>query len=126
AYVQELVTKMYDRFVGIVAESRKIDLETLRNGIADGRVFTGGEALRNKLVDQLGYIDEAYAAARELGHAPDAGVVRYQRRGKLLDLFGLMGAAQENKGQVKIDLSDRLVPRLQPGKMYLLPAHMAP
>lgn len=125
-YVQGLVMNMYDRFLGIVSEARRIDRETLKNGIADGRIFTGGEALQKKLVDQVGYIEDAYAAARDLGHAPDAGVVRYQHRGGLRDLLDVFGAAQDTKGRVKIDLSDRLIPRLQPGKMYLLPAHMAP
>ena len=126
AYVQGLVTKMYERFLGIVSEARKIDQETLKKGIADGRVFTGGEALQNKLVDQVGYIEDAYATARDLGHAPEASVVRYQRRGSFRDLLGIFSSAQDTKGRVKIDLSDRLIPRLQPGKMYLLPAHLAP
>jgi protease-4 len=117
---------MYERFLGIVSEARQIDRETLRNSLADGRVFTGGEALQNKLVDQIGYVEDAYAVARDLGHAPNASVVRYQRHGKLVDLFGLLGSAPENKGRLKIDVSDRLIPRLQPGKMYLLPAYMAP
>ncbi len=125
-YVQGLVTKMYDRFLGIVSDARHIDKEALKNGIADGRVFTGGEALEKKLVDQVGYIEDAYASARDLGHAPNASVVRYQRHGTFRDLFGIFTSAQDTKGRVKIDLSDRLVPRLQPGKMYLLPAHMAP
>jgi protease-4 len=126
AYVQGLVMKMYDRFLAIVSEARKIDRETLKNGIADGRVFTGGEALAKKLVDQVGYIEDAYAAARELGQAPNATVVRYHQRGSLRDLLGIFGSAQDARGRVKIDLSDRLVPRLEPGKMYLLPAHLAP
>jgi protease-4 len=125
-YVQGLVMKMYERFLGIVSEARRIDKETLKSGIADGRIFTGGEALQNRLVDQVGYIEEAYAAARDLGHAPNASVVRYRHHGALRDLLDLFGSAQDAKGRVKIDLSDRLIPRLQPGKMYLLPAHMAP
>lgn len=126
AYVQGLVTNMYQRFLGIVSEARKIDPETLKAGIADGRVFTGGEALKNKLVDQTGYIEDAYATARELGHSPNASVVRYEKHGSLRDFFGAFSSAQDAKGRVKIDISDRLIPRLQPGKMYLLPAHMAP
>ncbi|MCE9520145.1 MAG: signal peptide peptidase SppA [Verrucomicrobia bacterium] len=126
AYVQGLVTNMYDRFLGIVSEARNIDKETLKYGIADGRVFTGGEALQKKLVDQIGYIEDAYTTARNLGRAPNASVVRYQNRGSLRDLLGAFSSAQDAKGHVKIDLSDRLIPRLQPGKMYLLPAHMAP
>ena len=126
AYVQGLVNRMYDKFLGIVSDARKIDRETLKNGIADGRVFSGAEALQKKLVDQLGYIEDAYDAARQLGHAPDAMVVRYQHHASLRDVLGILGESQIAKGGVRVDVSDRLLPRLQPGKMYLLPAHMAP
>lgn len=126
AYVQALVTQMYDRFLGIVSEARQISPADLKNGIADGRIFTGGEALKQKLVDRIGYLDDAYALARELGHAPDASVVRYQHHSSLRDLLGVFGSAQAGKGSMKIDVSDRLLPRLQPGKMYLLPASFAP
>ncbi len=126
AYVQSLVMKMYDKFIGIVSEARKISKEELKNGIADGRVFTGGEALQHKLVDQIGYVEDAYALARQLGGAPNAMVVRYQHRASLSDLLGVFGKAQDARGKVSIDISDRLLPRLQPGMTYLLPAYLAP
>ncbi len=126
AYVQALVTQMYEKFLGIVSEARGISKEVLKNGIADGRVFTGAEALQKKLVDKLGYIEDAYALAKELGQAPGATVVKYQRHTKLSDLFGALSKASTNSGKVRIDVSDRLLPRLEAGKMYLLPAHMIP
>ncbi len=126
AYVQSLVMKMYDKFIGIVSEARKISKDELKNGIADGRVFTGSEALQNKLVDQLGYVEDAYALAKQLGGAPNAMVVRYQHRASLGDFFGAFGQAQDARGKVSIDISDRLLPRLQPGMTYLLPAYLAP
>jgi ClpP class serine protease len=73
AYVQNLVTQMYDRFLGIVSEARGVPKETLKSTVADGRVVTGREALAAKLVDQIGYVEDAYALARELGKAADAG-----------------------------------------------------
>lgn len=126
AYVQNLVMQMYDKFLGIVADARKLSKETLKNGIADGRVFTGKEALEKKLVDQLGYIEEAYALARQLGGAPDAMVVKYVRSHSLADFLGAFAQSAASQGALKIDVSDRLLPRLEPGKAYLLPAHMVP
>ncbi len=126
AYVQALVTQMYEKFLGIVSEARGVSKEVLKNGIADGRVFTGAEALQKKLVDKLGYIEDAYALAKELGQAPGAMVVKYQRHAKFSDLFGALSKASSNSGKVRIDVSDRLLPRLEAGKMYLLPAHMIP
>ena len=126
AYVQGLVTSMYEKFLGIVSEARKIDQATLKNGIADGRVFTGKEALEKKLVDQTGYIEDAYTAARQLGHAPDAVVVRYQAKSSLKSLLGILGSSTQNNGKITVELSGGILPRLEPGKVYLLPAHMAP
>lgn len=124
AYVQNLVTKMYDRFLGIVSEARGVDKETLKSTVADGRVVTGREALDAKLVDQIGYVEDAYALARELGKAPDAAVVKYHREVSLLDAFGMAStkAASDQPAKVQLDLSSGLLPKLQPGVPYYLPS----
>jgi len=125
--VQGLVTQMYEKFLGIVADARKLDKDALRGSVADGRVLTGKEALDNKLVDKLGYIEDAYALARDLGRSPDAMVVKYERQSSLADIFGVFAQSASSKGgSVKIDVSDRLLPRLEAGYLYLLPTHMAP
>jgi protease IV len=126
AYVQGLVTQMYDKFLGIVSEARGMTKEELKNGIADGRVFTGAEAKKKKLVDELGYIEDAYALAKKLGGSPDAAVVRYQRHSSLTEIFGILGQTKAGQGKLNIDISDRLLPRLDAGHMYLLPSHMIP
>lgn len=124
-YIQSLVSAMYDKFVGIVAGARGIDEAQLRTGVADGRVVTGKQALEYKLVDQLGYLEDAYALAKELGGAKDAMVVKYSLTPSLAQLLGIMGKAQaDSTGKVELDVSDRLLPRLEAGKPYLLPAHM--
>lgn len=126
AYIKSLVMQMYDKFLGIVSEARKIDTATLKDGIADGRVLTGGEAFKKKLVDKVGYIEDAYALAKELALTPDAMVVRYQHNPSFSEIFGAFSQAGSNAGTVKIDVSDRLLPRLEAGRMYLLPSHMVP
>jgi protease IV len=126
AYIQNLVMQMYDKFVGIVATSRKLDKEALKAGVADGRVVTGKEALDNKLVDSLGYIEDAYALARQLGGAPDAMVVKYEKVTSFADVLGAFATSKAQGSTVKVDVSDRLLPRLEAGHLYLLPAHMAP
>jgi protease IV len=124
-YVQNMVMQTYSKFVGIVARERKLNEDDLRNGIADGRVISGRDALGYKLIDGLGQIEDAYEKARELGHAPDAPVVRYEaqfRVGKLLRLF--MGQSQSSKVQVELPGAD--VPHLEAGRLYLLPSMFAP
>ncbi len=126
AYVQGLVSDMYEKFVGIVSEARGISKEDLKANIADGRVFTGIEAKKLKLVDQLGYVEDAYTLARQLGGAPDATVVKYQRRRGIGELFGAFGESRVQKQNVTVDITGGLLTHLQPGQMYLLPPHMVP
>jgi protease-4 len=45
----------------------------------DGRVFTAPEALERRLIDRIGYLDDAIAVARELGHADCARLVLFHR-----------------------------------------------
>lgn len=127
AYVQSLVMQMYDKFVGIVSEARHIPKDTLKTTLADGRVFTGAQALQDKLVDQLGYIEDAYAKARELGKSPDAMVVRYQKRSSIGELLFGAASALPKPGastQIHVDVTEHLLPNLKPGCMYMLPAYM--
>lgn len=123
-YVQSLVMQSYDRFVGIVARSRKLDEKQLREGVADGRILSGTDAYAAKLVDGLGYIEDAYDKAAELGGAPDAQVVEYQPAYSFDKFFRMFG---ESRASAKIELD--LLPKgahLEPGRVYLLPAFFAP
>jgi protease IV len=48
-----LVMDMYDQFVGMVASGRHMDAAKVRE-LADGRAYTGRQALRNGLIDAIG------------------------------------------------------------------------
>ncbi|RYD75119.1 MAG: signal peptide peptidase SppA, partial [Verrucomicrobiaceae bacterium] len=123
-YVQGMVMQTYDKFVGIVARERKLDEATLRNGVADGRVLSGKDALANKLIDQVGTVEEAYAKAKELANAKGAGIVRYDAQFGLGKLFKLLGQSQSTK--VEVNIAESLTPKLQAGRMYFLPGFYAP
>ncbi len=123
AYVQGLVMQSYDRFVGIVAKSRNLDEQSLRTGVADGRILSGTDALAAKLVDQLGYIENAFNKARDLGKAPGARVVRYERAHSLANFLRIFG--ESKAPSIKVDVLENL-PRLDAGRIYLLPPFYAP
>lgn len=68
AYFQSIVTQLHSQFVRAVAAGRKGKLsEADVTNLADGRVFTGEQALGLKLVDQLGNLDDAVRVAGKLG-----------------------------------------------------------
>lgn len=121
AYIQGLVDTMYDRFLSIVSEARKVPKDILRNTVADGRVVTGRQALDAKLVDQIGYIEDAYTLARELGAAPDAMVVKYESNPTLFSLLGMASTKAQAPAKMELDLTGGVLPKLQPGLMYYLP-----
>jgi protease-4 len=60
AVTHDLINSSYDWFLGLVAERRNIDPATARK-LGDGRVYTGWQAVRNGLVDELGGEDQALA-----------------------------------------------------------------
>ncbi|MFN2238327.1 MAG: signal peptide peptidase SppA [Thermoanaerobaculia bacterium] len=68
-YFQNLIDGLHSQFVDAVAEGRegKLDRESVAQ-LADGRVYTGQQALELKLVDQLGTLHDAViVAARQAG-----------------------------------------------------------
>lgn len=128
-YIQNLVLQMYDRFLGIVSEARRQPKELLKSTVADGRVVTAREALAAKLVDQIGYIEDARVLARELGKAPGAAVIRYKQENHFFDVLGLVDAAlSTGKAASKVELNlggSAVLPRLQPGIPYYLSSNYA-
>lgn len=122
-YIQGLVNETYEQFLNVVATERHLKADdAFRTTIADGRVITGKDALADKLIDGLGQIEDAYAKARELGNAPGAEVVLYKPQGGLGKLFKLLGESNESsQAQVEINLTQKAMPPLEPGKLYMLP-----
>jgi protease-4 len=87
AVVKDLVNAMYDRFVEVVAGGRGYTPDEVQ-AVATGAIYTADEALRVRLVDSVGYLDDAIAQARALAGLPaDASVTRVRQPGQ-----GLLGA----------------------------------
>jgi protease-4 len=63
--LQELIDTSYQQFVQTVAEGRQLAVEAVRE-FADGRIFTGQQALELGIVDRLGTEDDARRWAAEL------------------------------------------------------------
>jgi len=64
---QSLVDELHLQFVTDAATARGIDIETMAT-LADGRVYTGQKALKLKLIDRLGNLDDAVQWAGELAN----------------------------------------------------------
>ncbi|MEI6083804.1 MAG: signal peptide peptidase SppA [Verrucomicrobiota bacterium] len=119
--VQNLIMEVYEKFVGIVADERDLDVDELKNTIADGRIVSGKQAVAAKLVDEVGYYEDAIAAAKDLAKIDSAKVVRYARPFSLRNLLQFLGKSEAPKIQIQFTPASL---KLQPGKMYFLPAYM--
>ncbi len=108
AIVQGMVNDIYEQFLDEVAKGRHMDKEEVRQ-LADGRIYTGRQALDKKLVDKMGNYYDALEAAAEAGglNTVDIPVVEYGKPNSLAAL--LQGYGRTN---LESELWTRLLPRL--------------
>jgi len=88
AYMQGLIDNMYGQFVQAVAEGRHTKVEDIKP-IADGRVWTGQQALGMQLIDGIGDFRTAVMeTAKAVNIRGEPSLVRAERpRKSLLDLL---------------------------------------
>jgi len=98
AYMQASIEDIYDRFVGLVASSRNMEVPAV-DDIAQGRVWAGSDALGIGLVDEIGTLQDAvvYAASLAgLNYAEDYKVVTYPAvPGTMESIMSLLGSGHE-------------------------------
>lgn len=82
ALIQSLVDDTYEQFLDIVAKGRRIPMEDLRR-MADGRLFTGKQAQKLGLVDELGDLRHAVRLAGSLSGIEGEPTVVYPAKKKL-------------------------------------------
>ncbi|PNU20741.1 signal peptide peptidase SppA [Geothermobacter hydrogeniphilus] len=107
--LQTLIDDVHQQFMTAVAEGRKMDLKKVK-ALADGRIFTGRQALQAGLVDELGNLQDAIAIAGKLGGIEGKPQVIYPPRvqpGVLNYLF------EEGTSQVRRVLSRSSLSGLQ-------------
>jgi protease IV len=89
ARVHEMMASFYTRFVSKAAEGRKKSYEEI-DAVAQGRVWTGADALEKGLVDKLGGLEVALALAKERAKIPghqDVQLVVLPERKGLFETF---------------------------------------
>lgn len=83
--LQAVIDDVHSQFIEAVATGRNLAEADVR-GLADGRIFTGRQALQLKLVDQLGDLEDAIRVAGELaGIKGKPVVVRREKKRQFLD-----------------------------------------
>ncbi|ELA9324823.1 signal peptide peptidase SppA [Vibrio parahaemolyticus] len=102
----------YKRFISLVGSNRDMTVEEV-DKVAQGRVWTGQDALSFGLVDQMGDFDDAVELAAKLANVTDYGIYWVEEPLSPTELF-----LQEFMNQVKVSLgvdATSLLPKnLQP------------
>ncbi len=78
AVFQLIIEDGYDDFLSRVSEYRELEKADV-DSIAQGKIWTGSDALANGLVDELGTIEDAIASAAELVGVSDYGVKKLEK-----------------------------------------------
>jgi len=117
--IQGLSDDIYGQFVQAVAQGRGMPEARVRE-VAEGRIYTGRRAKELKLVDDLGGMDEAVAAAWSLAGMSGEPKVQYPPRDHELSLRDLMRGAFQGAFQGATEGVRSAVPT-QGGLMFLAP-----
>src|SRR5208283_3277781 len=88
AYMQSLIDNMFGQFIKAVADGRGMKFDDVK-AIANGKVWTGEQALSMKLIDNVGDFEAAVAdTAKSVGISGEPTLVRPDKdRKTLLDLM---------------------------------------
>ncbi len=92
AYIQQGVEKIYDVFITKVGEGRNMPKGDV-DSIGQGRVWSGADALKIKLVDELGGLNDAISYAAKKANLKDYKTRDYPKRKD--PLLEMLGASQE-------------------------------
>lgn len=117
AIMQDIVDESYEQFVDVISEGRGLSRARVYE-LADGRVYTGKQAQRLGLIDELGTLEEAtaYAAVDEYGN--ELRVIRYDRPFSWSQaLLGFQQALRPSMADIVAEIAPGI--RLEPGLMYL-------
>jgi len=87
-YLQEkLIIPAYNRFVQIVDEGRPMLTLNDVKRLADGSIYGAKEAVDEKLIDKIGYLDDAIEQVKSLADIEEAQVVEYRKPFRLADFL---------------------------------------
>lgn len=94
---QFTVDTIYHVFKSRVAEGRKLSMEMV-DSLAQGRVYTGTEAVANKLVDRIGSLNDAIRSVSALADLKEYRLEEYPEKKNLIEqLLGTSASLKENE-----------------------------
>ena len=102
--MQKHVTETYDEFITLVSETRNLR-KTFVDSIAQGRVWSGSNAIELGLVDELGGIEEAIVYAAEKANLDSYSIKEFPKQE---DVFESLLKTDKQEYYAKTILKDKL------------------
>ena len=116
AVIEGIIQDAFVRFKDVVAKGRKdLTLEEV-DALATGAVYPAQEAKRLKLIDEIGYLDDAIQGTKSLAGLSQARVVRYRKRYTLMDILGARSQAGSPEVRLRLEGAPQALP---PGLYYV-------
>ena len=116
-----LVDEFYAGFLAIVKSSPQHVKDSDWDMVTDGRVFSGNEALRLGLIDQIGTLDDAIAKAKGLAGIKHAKLVMYTHKDEHLgSAYVAAPAGGTAINMINVNVAEgALAPTMHPQFLYL-------
>jgi len=117
AIIQGIIDELYQRFVGIVVAGRPNLTKEAVLKLADGRIYTGEQAVKNGLADETGDREDAFESAKKLAKISEAEVIQYKKRYNIFQMFEMSALLQPQN--IASDLKNILFEKNTPKLLYL-------
>ena len=111
--------KVYDDFLNVVSKARKIDKEKLKT-IAEGKIWTGEEAVKIGLADEIGGLNEAIYGIAEDNDMDEYSIVVAK------DKFELGNIYRKYSRYIKMDTKDLIKEKIFKDYLYNKPVTYLP
>ena len=113
--LQVFIDESYDQFVNIIVDGRGLEEAAVRQ-LADGRIYSGRQALELGLVDELGNFADAIAHAADVGGiTDDPRIIEYERVPGFEDLISTFSQAQgrTTASEIKSTIDEYGLPKVE-------------
>ena len=108
-----IIDQSFQKFISVIDENREpLDREAVR-ALATGQIYTADDAKENKLIDEIGYEEDALEALKQKINLKNVRVVSYETPVTLVDL--VLGSS---KAQQSTDPWKSFVESTVPRAMY--------
>ena len=120
AYIMSILNDLYEIFLDRVLSNRTTLSRDKLLELADGRIYTAKQALEAKLIDQIGFFEDAVSAVKQAGRISAASVVGYEWPwNHKYDVYSMMAPGRPiDINLLKLDI-DALDSFARPGFYYI-------